>query len=169
MDYVQVIVHVQCTFLGDSWVSYDACYQRQVATNKSLNRSCINFTIYNEAFARWDHPTPRYCFYVSEHHSSPECPTSPNLPPPRKCFPGYAAVQQTIPWSRNCAGSSTHSKGINAGLKSAGLPTCAWNPAEVLTHGQSTLISLKDQTGRISLIRQADIAQEHPTIAVLPP
>lgn len=87
MAYMRAIVHVQRTYIGEGWVTYDACYWRQAVAIKTLNWSQINFTLYNEVFTERAKPLPRCSYCLSEHHCSADCQGAPDvLTPSRKCM-----------------------------------------------------------------------------------
>ena len=52
MAYQKIIVQAHRRYMGDSWIIYDTCYQRQAAVTKSLNWDQVDFNLYNELFTR---------------------------------------------------------------------------------------------------------------------
>ena len=83
MSYLRTIVHAQCTFSGEGWVTYDLAYRRQAAILKTLNWSQIDFNRYKEIFTGRAKPLPR-CRYCMSPHRSEECRYAPEPPPAKQ-------------------------------------------------------------------------------------
>ena len=77
MAYQKTIVHASRSFAGDHWVTYDLCYRRRAAANKSLHWSQIDFSLYNETFTGRAKALPRCRFCLSEYHRSADCTYAP--------------------------------------------------------------------------------------------
>ena len=69
MAYLHTIVHVQHSFAGDGWSTYDMAYRRNAAAHKSLAWSRIDFNLYNETFTGIARALPRCRLCSSEYHA----------------------------------------------------------------------------------------------------
>ena len=69
MAYLKTIVKAQRTFMGEGWVTYDACFRRKAAITKSLEWGVVDFTLYNETFTGRAKAPPRCRYCLSEHHN----------------------------------------------------------------------------------------------------
>ena len=69
MAYQHTIVHVQHSFAGDGWSTYDMAYRRNAAAHKSLAWSRIDFNLYNETFTGIARALPRCRLCSSEYHA----------------------------------------------------------------------------------------------------
>ncbi len=82
MAYQQTIVKAHRTLVGDDgWITYDTCYRRKAAVQKSLDWGIVDFTIYNETLAGRGKSIPRCRHCLSEHHRSQECTMAPEPTP----------------------------------------------------------------------------------------
>ena len=103
MAYQKTIVHASRSFAGEHWVTYDMCYRRQAAANKSLHWAQIDFSLYNETFTGRAKTLPRCRFCLSEYHRSTDCffapvpPTRYQATPPGALVPSYAACSMLGP------------------------------------------------------------------------
>ena len=78
MTYLKTIVHAHKSFIGDGWVTYDACYRRKAAVAKSLDWGHVDFTLYNETFTGRAKAIPKCRYCMSEYHSSVDCTYAPD-------------------------------------------------------------------------------------------
>ena len=77
--YQRTIIIAQRDSEGEAWVTYDSCYRRQAAAKKSLDWSCLDFGLYNQAFAGRAKVKNRCRFCLSEFHFSSEFSLAPEL------------------------------------------------------------------------------------------
>ncbi len=80
MAYMKTIVKAQRTFVGEGWVTYDACYRRKAAAAKTLDWGIIDFTLYNETFTGRAKALARCRYCSSDLHPSHECRFAPTVP-----------------------------------------------------------------------------------------
>ena len=80
MAYQQTIVKAHRTFIGEGWVTYDACFRRKASFTKSLEWGMVDFTLYNETFTGRAKSITRCRYCLSEHHSSSTCVYAPDTP-----------------------------------------------------------------------------------------
>ena len=78
MAYQKTIVKAQQTFIGEGWVTYDACFRRRASYNKSLEWGVVDFTLYNETFTGRAKAIARCRHCLSEHHTSNVCVYAPD-------------------------------------------------------------------------------------------
>lgn len=81
MAYQRTIVKAHKTFIGEGWITYDACYRRKAALTKSLDWGQVDFTLYNETFTGRAKSLPRCQYCLSEYHMSASCSYAPDNPP----------------------------------------------------------------------------------------
>lgn len=79
MTYQKTIVKAHRTFIGEGWVTYDACFRRRASFTKSLDWGVVDFTLYNETFTGRAKSITRCSHCMSEHHSSINCVYAPDV------------------------------------------------------------------------------------------
>ncbi len=70
LAYLRTIVRASRNFEGPMWASYDACYHRQEANQRSLDWAKVDSSLYSQAFTGRARIVPRcrYCL-DNAHHS----------------------------------------------------------------------------------------------------
>lgn len=80
MMYQKTIVKAQRTFIGEGWITYDACYRRRASFTKSLDWGVVDFTLYNETFTGRAKTIARCHHCMSEYHTANACMYAPDIP-----------------------------------------------------------------------------------------